>query len=99
MYFSERPSFIRHKIYFISLKIKGLFLNNLFCVCYSVLLYPEKGNKLFDYGHMGSFTYYVITEGRGFLNDCASVILTQLLCVQLIKEGERGSKIDQKVIT
>ena len=53
----------------------------------------------------GSFSYYVINRGgRGFPDDCASVILTQYLYVKLITEGGGGGggggvKIVQKVIT
>ena len=41
---------------------------------------------------LGSFTYYVITEGRGgfLFNDYSSVILTQLLSVNFITSGKGG---------
>ena len=43
--------------------------------------------------YKGSFKYYVISwGGRGVPNDCASVIVTQWLCVKLITEGEGGLK-------
>ena len=52
---------------------------------------------------LGSFTYYVISWGGGggggvFPNDYASVILTQWLCVKLIRGGG-GVKMFQNLIT
>ena len=50
---------------------------------------------------MGSFTYYVITEGEGGGPEMITlhVIVTWVHTVKVITEGREGVKIGQKLIT
>lgn len=51
----------------------------------------------------GAFTYYVITRakrgGRGFVNDCLHVLVSNETSVKLITEEGGGLKIGQHLIT